>query len=308
MVTSTRYHRKVIRIRAADSPNVKAGRQVFPGVLTREEYEYRRKHWDPIRQCIGLDAQFYRGPELMLIPPAWLERSHQLWYDLRQRGRLGRKAEAIGCDPGEGAANTCWSAVDELGLIELDSFRTPDTSDIEGYTIEFGRRHQVPHDKWCLDRGGGGKQVKDRLNKNGFDAMTVAFGEGLVPEPHSYSTPVDERVEAREERYAYKNRRAQMYGKLRELMDPKLNPKGFALPPDDYGPQYAELNRQLGLIPIRYDEEGRMYLPPKQNKDPKSKVETLTKILGCSPDEADSLVVAVYAMTAEEAYMTAGTF
>jgi hypothetical protein len=58
-------------------------------------------------------------------------------------------------------------------------------------------------------------------------------------------------------------------------------------------------------MPKRYDEEGRMYLPPKNDKEDykpeemrtNNNRETLSKIMGHSPDEADSLVIGYYALT-----------
>ena len=146
------YFRRVIKIRAEDSPNVQAGiaamreghiapsplllntpeqpwgvfsneefhnaqqlydrnqrrgmtleginassLTVIPGVLTCQEYLERRRTWDRIRQCVGLDAEFYEGAEVMLFPPQWLDRAHHVAESIR--GKQGRKAKVIGCDP-----------------------------------------------------------------------------------------------------------------------------------------------------------------------------------------------------------------
>ena len=85
-----RYYRKIIKIRAEDSPNVRLALEqqrlgiiptneiLVPGVLTWTECCKRRATWDAIRQCIGLDAEFYEGAELLLFPPEWLNRAEQL--------------------------------------------------------------------------------------------------------------------------------------------------------------------------------------------------------------------------------------
>ena len=96
-----------------------------------------------------------------------------------------------------------------------------------------------------------------------------------------------------ETRYAYKNRRAEMYGELRVLLDPSRG-TGFGLPSE-----YAELHRQLAPLPLLYDPEGRLYLPPKDKRSSTSTELTIKEILGCSPDEADSLVLAVYGMVSK---------
>jgi hypothetical protein len=109
----------------------------------------------------------------------------------------------------------------------------------------------------------------------------------------------DEAIIEKEERYHFKNRRAEMYGTLRVFLDPSLKRyvgnkdefTGFGLPAE-----YIELRRQLSLIPLSYDQEGRLYLLPKYKRSPNSTERTLTEIIGCSPDEADALVLAIHAM------------
>ena len=81
-----------------------------------------------------------------------------------------------------------------------------------------------------------------------------------------------------------------MYGLLRRVLDP--TERGFGLPA-----KYVELRRQLGPIPLDYDGEGRMMMMKKRKPaNSTSKERTLIELLGCSPDEADSLVVAIYSM------------
>lgn len=291
-----RYYRRVIRIRAADSPNVKAGRPVIPGVLTLEEYEKRRATWDEVRQAIGLDAEFYEGAQVLLYPPAWLDRAERL-ADLLRAERVKRQPKAIGCDPGEGAASTAWAAVDDWGLVELLSKKTADTSVIVAETIAFGRRHGVPPDRWVFDRGGGGKQHADRLRAGvghppvRYPVRTVAFGESLAPEPQRHRAFFSERVELREERYTYVNRRAQMAHALRLLLDPAENEKGFALPRE-----YTELRRQLAPMPLLYDGEGRIRMLSKAKRSENSTEKTLVDLLGASPDEFDAVMLAVHGM------------
>jgi hypothetical protein len=52
------------------------------------------------------------------------------------------------------------------------------------------------------------------------------------------------------------------------------------------------------MMPLLYDREGRMRLPPKHRASAGagSKERSLEEIIGHSPDEADSLVLAVYAL------------
>ena len=59
-------------------------------------------------------------------------------------------------------------------------------------------------------------------------------------------------------------------------------------------------------MPLDYDEEGTMYVRPKTKRDDKDTRETLTELIGCSPDELDALVLGVYALEAAERYAMVG--
>jgi hypothetical protein len=304
----SRFYRKVFRIRAEDSPSVRWGlaqarvgltptdEALIPGVLTYSEYLKRRATWDKIRQCIGLDADFYEGAELLLYPPDWLNLAEQRAEQLRG---INRKAKAIGHDSGEGSAESVWVAVDELGIVDLLALKTPDTADIPPQTIAFMRKHNVPPEMVFLDRGGGGKQHADALRRLGYNVQTVAFGESVIAPKRvqGYVATVAERVHADEERYTYVNRRAEMYGLASQRLEPITGSDGkqisrFAIPAE-----YAELRRQLAPVPRRYDGEGRLRLPPKRKKNPQSTEETMQDLIGCSPDQADALVLAVFGMS-----------
>ena len=310
----TRYFRKVIKIRGVDSPNVrlalaelKAGKPVsnkvlIPGVLTYEEYRQRLATWDKIRACVGLDANFYEGPEQLLYPPEWLNRSNAIAESLRGAKRTAR---AMGVDPGEGGDPTVWTVGDERGLMYLKSLQTPDTSVIPGITIALMREYGVPPEKVMFDRGGGGYEHACQLNSQGYRVQSVGFGEKVDLEPVRRTRMVEERKDVKAEKYAYVNRRAEMYGTLRLLLDPAN--EGWGIPAE-----YTELRRQLAPMPLWYDEEGRMYLPPKQRrtheqgKDRTSEKPTINKLIGCSPDEADSCVLCVYGMTKKSTIARAG--
>jgi hypothetical protein len=357
------YHRRVLKIRAQDSPNVRRGlilkerhpdwpldkldehSRLIPGVLGYAEYVTRRATWDKVRQAVGLDAEFWEGAELLLFPPDWLTRAAKEEFTSRCRRS---PAEAVGIDPAEGGDKTAMAAVNRWGLKELVSRRTPNTAAIPGEVMAFVRKHGVPWSRVAFDRGGGGKQHADRLIAQGCRGVrTVAFGESPQLELKRGLHMLEHRKEAKEEAYTYVNLRAQMYHELSLVCDPtgwiggfpsvmesleglsrlpeepmqpvpgetqeefsqrcarvagqKLKALvGFALPDQDE--PYAELRRQLAVMPKLTDEEGRYWMLPKQLKSGKTqstskdRVKTLVEIIGHSPDEADSVVLAVHAM------------
>lgn len=301
------FFRKVIKITAEDSPNVKlalaqraagqepSGEMVVEGVLTWQEYLHRRATWDRVRQCVGLDAEFYKGPEEMLFPPLWLQRAAEV---ARGLATAKRTCKGIGIDPGEGSANTSYCAVDDFGIIELVSFKTPDTTAVVNHGIAFITKHGCRADKVAIDRGGGGKQHADRLRSLGYGVQAVAFGEPPSLPLKRGLHLLEMRKEVTEDRYVFKNRRAEMFGELSLLLDPAANEQGFGIPaPQVSQDAYDRLRFQLSKFPRWYDEEGRMFLPPKSkpSNDQDKEVETLIDRIGYSPDEADSLALACFA-------------
>jgi len=311
------FTRNVIKIRAEDSPNVRiamaylrAGKdpftapQVLPGVLPYADYVTRRRDWDIVRQTVSLDAEFYQGSDVLLYPPDWINRAHEADRRLRQK-RVRRQAKAIGIDPGEGGDKTAMAAVDELGIIELVSKKTPNTAAITGEAIAFMRKHNVPPTGVCIDRGGGGKQHADRLRDQGFNVRTVAFGESVMMEPKRGMRMLEEQRENREDRYTYVNRRAQMYGEFSDLLDPSRRDEdgkrgeGFGIP-EGRGPgpgdPFTELRNQMAIIPKTFDSEGRLRLLPKNRPNDAYTGKTLVDLIGHSPDELDAVVLAVHGM------------
>jgi len=305
-----RCWRKVIHIRAEDSPNVRlaqkeiqagrepSGRIIVPGVKSYAEYLKNRETWDPIQQCVSLDAQFYLGAEVMMYPEAWLDRAHSL-ADRGARGGM----RTMGIDTAEGGDSSCWTVVDEYGIIHQLSTKTPDTSMIVNQTLSLMNTYNIEARNVLFDRGGGGKQHADRLRQIGHKVRTVGFGEQASnPNQYRRMRTSREKSEDSEIRYTYKNRRAEMYGILRELLDPDVG-DGFGIPRE-----LSELRRQLAPIPLQFDAEGRMMLLPKDKTTRDSKQSTLKELLGCSPDEADSLALAVFGMKRKQRAAVAAMF
>ena len=299
-----RYWRKVIKIRAQDSPNVQLAQWqeaaggdatyeiLIPGVKDYDTYLKQRELWDPVRQSIWLDAEFYEGAGVRLFPPEWLNAAEER---ARQLGNSHRRAVAIGVDPAEGGDDTSMAVVDEYGLIELISQSTPDTNIIPGLVLALMQKHKVIPQNVLFDAGGGGKQHADRLRAQGVPVRAVGFGEAASAEPKRGLKLLEDRKLDKETAYVYRNRRAEMYGILSLRLDPNGDGPRFAIPEE-----YQELRRQLAPIPRFYDDEGRLVLPPKNRKDPLATTEnkrpTLTEILGRSPDDADALVLATFGM------------
>lgn len=306
-----RYYRKVIKITAEDSPNVRLGllqeRQgktptnetLVPGVLSYDLYRKRRYTWDKVRQCIGLDANWWQGADLFLFPPEWLDRCNR--YASFIRRHFGseseewsrRKVKSIGIDTGQGISSTSMSAVDDYGLKELSSFKTPDTSVSVDLALMFMARHNCRGEQVWFDGGGGGKEIADQLRRKGHRVNVVFFQENITPRPKYGRTTVKDRREVVEERYTFLNRRAEMYYTLRLLMNPSkpLGNEAFTIPEE-----YTNLREELAPMPLLYDKEQKIKMLPKNKSKPDSDEPCLIDLIGHSPDEADSLVLACHGL------------
>jgi hypothetical protein len=285
----TGYYRKVIRICADDSPNVQyakaeiaAGREpsgkiLVPGVLPYEDYVKRRKTWDKMKQSAGLDGLFYEGAEVSMFPPDWLSASSQYADKLRGQRRRGI---SMGIDPAEGGDNTAICISDAHGVVELISLKTPDTQEIIRRIKAGILKHKIQAQNIVLDRGGGGKQLADQLKADGYPVRTIGFGEAPTKEDDEQKSP-------------YFNKRAELYGLLREAMDPYTTVPKFSIP----ALECKAIHDQLSPIPLTYDSEGRMVLLPKRRNLGSNRTgKTLVDIIGHSPDEADACVLSLYAI------------
>jgi hypothetical protein len=306
-----RLMRHVIHIDAKDSPNVEMGLKwrrdrrpgmppsMVPGVLGWEQYQQRLHTWDTVKRTMRLDGHFYEGQEHLMFPPEWLDASESAW---EQAALQARGPCWMGVDVAEGGRDlTAWVVVDRIGVVDVLVAKTPDTAAIPTTTVSLMERHGISSRRVCFDRGGGGKQLADQLKRQGRPVRTVAFG----------GSAKDHRT--------YQNRRAEMYGTLREAMRPTrwerapvLDEHGratggeewtrcMALPTEGDDLFHAELREELAMLPLGIGAEGKIFLPPKSRSTGARNLrqKTIEEIIGRSPDRADALALAVWARDGE---------
>lgn len=270
---------------------------LVPGVLTFDKYLDNREFWDRVQQSIRLDAEFYEGAETLMYPPEWLNIAERIAAGLPKH----RAAIAVGVDPAEGGNSTALAAADTKGIIQVESHKTPDTAKIPGLVLEFARRYSCQTNKIYFDRGGGGYQIACFMRDMGYSVKTVGFGERIKAPIKTGISLLEERRDLQEEQYTYTWRRDEMYGRLREKLDPAYG--GYGIPE-----HLKELRRQLAPIPYTLDGEGRLRMLPKRNNDPNSTKPDLVSLIGCSPDEADAAVLAMHGVFSKELARTVGVF
>lgn len=315
--------RKVIPIRAEDSPNVRLGLKeeaagvkpshtvVIPGLKTYGEYKLNRELWDERRQCVSLDARFWEGDDVFMFTTHMLALAVQYADELEQ-SRAKRVAKGMGVDTAEGGDDSVWCITDEEGVIELLSFKTTKTSIIADMTIQLMKQYGLSASNVMFDRGGGGRQHADYLEKMGYRVRTIAFGGSVkLPVKRTVET-FSNRKAVDEEKSQYVDNRAMMYGLLRDRMNPDLGnrfgiPTRYARQPDNAG-----LVDQLKPIPLLYDDKGRMILIPKGNqgkrKSGSSDKTSFMELIGRSPDQADALVMANYVVFGKRTTRSAGVY
>lgn len=307
-----KYYRKVIRITGFQSPNVRfaqeeiaagmepSGTMIVPGVLPWDELQRRLETWDEELKCIGIYARFHEGGDEVLYMPEWLSRAEVVADDLitlEKRRKLVRQVESVGVDPGEGKANSVWTAGDRYGVIWQRIKKTKDTNIIPFDTRDIIEETGVTPENVVMDIGGGGIQHADRLRAMGYEIRLVDFGGATSPAPFRPSS--GEKRGTKELRQAYKNMRAELYGQVVRRLDPGQNETGFGIPRE-----LVDLHYQLSRIPKLRDGEGKLRLPPKnrtrrgtETSESPGKTElTMEQLIGRSPDEADSFVLMVYGL------------
>ena len=325
-VGSERLFRKVIHISGEASPNVRAGMNwaanrettrderpptIVPGILTYEQFLERKANWSPHQVRTRLLGLFPDEDCGRLFPAEWLDFAQRLGRLLdedRQRGggrRRSGRPYALGIDVSQGGGDlTAWVVFGRYGVRKLLARETPNTAEIAGQTIRLMRRFRIAPAWAAFDAGGGGKQIADLLRDRGFEELLdVTFGA------------------AADDARKYKNKRAELYGELREALAPRRRTERLlatpferwpsrasclALPPDD-----ALLREDLAVLPLLRDAEGRLRLPPKDKSSRHSSARqerSVRELLGGrSPDRGDALALAYYAWQQGRALQQAGT-
>jgi len=300
--------RKVIHIDGDDSPNVKAGKRyvaakargrppvLIPGILSYEDYMHREAKWDAYNRAVRLHGRFYEGDDRQMFPAAWLDAAERAWQ--RVKG-MDRGPCYLGVDVAAGGRDqSVWIVVDHLGIVECMVKDTPDTTVLPEITLSLMGKHGIRPMHVCVDSGGGGKQaIVDPLARIGKHIRGIAFGGGATRPK------------------VYRNTRVEMYAALSEAFDPAtwrtakdVDKSGRVVDTGEYtqcmsfdwsgdsASEFSELRNELQSMPVMYDQEGRQWLLPKEKQSNHSSVVTLRELIGHSPDRADALALANWAM------------
>ena len=256
---------KVIKIAASQSPNVVAKKNIYPGLISYDWVEKRKKVWgpdDPLYK-IFIEAEFVLSAQMVVIPERFLRPA----YD--HEGIESDEIE-IGVDVARsGLDSTVMFARSGSSALHIKRYTGNDTMEVTGHVIEFMRwledTYKKPVTNVKIDVIGVGAGVYDRL---------VELNQPCTPVNNSESKSVVD-----QERYA--NIRAEMAWALRKRFENYEIGLKRVLEEDEEIGDY--LKGDLLVQKYKITSTGKIQLWSKDD---------IKKELGRSPDYYDACVMA----------------
>ena len=255
----------IIHIGAEESPNVVAGKNIYPGLISYDWVEKRRKAWgvdDPLYR-IFVKGEFVPSVQMVVIPYQFLIHA----YD--KDGELDDDALEIGLDVARsGLDSTVWFVRCGSAALEMKRVTGNDTMQVAGETIEYIRYLERKYRKQVriikIDIIGLGAGVYDRLAEQDLPVLPINNSETKVV--------IDK------ERFS--NVRAEMAWALRKRFE-----EGFIglSRLEQQAPELLDnLKGDLQITKYKITSAGKILLQPK---------EEIKKELGRSPDYWDAMVM-----------------
>lgn len=258
---------KIVPITAEETPNVKAGKNIYPGLVSHDWVAQRRKQWgedDPLYR-IFVKAQFVPGVQMVVVPFEFLDHGYDSYgeEDIEEEIEIGLDVARTGLD------STVWFARSGEQALEVQSTNGNDTMTVVGMTIEFIRQVERRYKKRVrvvkVDIIGIGAGVYDRLVEQ--DIPTVAINNAAVE-------PVVDK-----ERYS--NVRAEMAWAFRHRFEHRS--VGLRRIKEKQPEVFELLQRDIQVQKYEITSAGKILLWSK---------EKIKKELGRSPDYWDAAVMA----------------
>lgn len=218
---------------------------------------------EPLRSQM-LRGDFMAGrsdPVWQLIPTEWIKAAQARWKARDVKGVM----TAIGLDPARGGLDKS-SAAPRYGqwidqLVTAPGAVTKDGPTAAGFVVPLVRNGACI----CIDSIGIGSSALDFIDGLGLNVLAVNVSEA--------STAMTKAGNLR-----FRNRRAEMYWRLREELDP-TGPDPLAIPPD------PELTADLAAQRYKVVTMGKVAAIQIRSKD------EIREVLGRSPDKGDSVAL-----------------
>ena len=237
--------------------------------------EARRKQWGESSALFRnhVLGEFAQDSERVIIPLHYVEAAQQRWEE-RERAQALGPIDSIGIDVARGGGDKTIIAMGNASAII--GYREMDVRDtMEVVEASLGIMNNHPLARGIVDVIGVGAGVFDRLRQIGRKVLAFNASEKSENTDRSGTR-------------AFKNRRAEVWWKMREALDPMWN-SIIALPPDD------ALTGELTTPVYKEDGMGRIQVQSK---------EEIRKELDRSTDRADAIIMALVGASACSQYDT----
>lgn len=218
---------------------------------------------EPLRSQM-LRGDFNAGtvdPAWQLIPTDWIKQAMARWAPLMDKGLM----TALSVDPSRGGMDRT-SLSPRYGNWFDQLITAPGTQISDG---PKAAAFVVPHVR------NGAPIVVDSV---GIGSSALDFLKGLNLLVHPVVGSEGSGLSTKDGELRYRNKRAEMYWRLREALDP-LNPEPIALPPDQ------ELLADLCAVRYKIVTMGQLAAIQVREKD------EIRELLGRSPDKGDSVAM-----------------
>ena len=223
---------KKIQISAFDTPNVKEGKTIIPGLITKEDVEKFRIRY-------GEDSDVYKVRVLGEFPGqdsnALISIDDVSKAIQREVSVLSQWEKKIGVDVARFGDDRSAIIVRQMEkVIRKEVFSSLDTMEITGRVLKIAKEEQVKADNIFIDVIGIGAGVYDRLKEQGWKTNAVNVAE----------SPKDKEN--------YINLRAELYAdKVKEWI------KTGDLPDDDF--------YELANIKYKFNSSGKLQIESKED-------------------------------------------
>ena len=257
------YH--CISVSSADTPNVREGRLVIPGLATREWVQEKAEEWgenSPMFRVRVL-GEFATHEDGKIFSIHAIEQAEQRWHDTPEAGRLFLGIDPAG--PSGSGDETVFCARRGLKVIELRAHRGLNDEAHLVHLLALLSKLRVPRETPVV--------VLDREGSVGASLF------GMLTN-HAESTHAFELVGVRASDKAV--RQPQVYDRLRDELCANLEAwfrDGGAIIED------SKLEAELHSLEWKQQANGRLKVTPK---------DLLRKTLGRSPDRYDALALAAW--------------
>lgn len=259
-----------LTISAFDTPNLKAGEEIIPGLVTEMWVDERRELYGvgSPRWVSEVEGQFPPTTEEGLIPLTWIKRAQHLWENTTPPTDY---EPIFGFDPSGGGMDDNCLVKRIANYVELPINWTvaslPETID--------NLQANIPaHEQVYTDTVGVGWAVHERMLEANMNSIAINAQSSPVYDP--------------EERFL--NLRAELYWQLRERLNPE-KADSLALPPDD------DLATQLSNMKYDTTAKGKIKIESKED---------MKKRGLSSPDEADALMLTMAGEFMDSSPISAG--